>query len=204
MSVRIERQSQRALVLYLSNIGPKSIKAHVRTLNKTASKTKTEANQAIRGQVRLPAAYVKKNLKVRKASKNNLSAAVSTPSEGILLSRFSTDRLISGDKVSWIKPPPNPPRGIRVKVKPDSGTKVFDGHSEIKGKPFYMVLKKARRVAIAGRRVTPGPRGGKIKVFHGPSLSQVFTDVKDDLSEPMLQYQLEQFVKELEAIVRGY
>lgn len=204
MSVRIERQSLNNLRLYLASIGRESPKAHVRALNKTATKAKTESSQAIRQQVRLKAAYVKQRLKVRKANRNNLSAAISTPTRGLLISRFSTDSSISGDKVSWVKPPAEPPRGIRVKVKPTGGAKVFEGDSSIEGKPFYMVLKGSRRVAIAGRRVTPGPRGGKIKVFHGPSLSQVFTDVKDDLSEPMLQYQLEQFVKELEAIVRGY
>ena len=36
-------------------------------------------------------------------------------------------------------------------------------------------------IAIAGRRRTPGPRGGKIKVFYGPALSQVFTDVKNEV-----------------------
>ncbi len=79
------------------------------------------------------------------------------------------------------------------------------GGRKIKGKPFYMVLKNANgRVAIAGRRAEAGSGGGKIKVFYGPSLSQVFTDVKETVGEAMAVYQMQQFEKEIDAILRGY
>lgn len=204
MSARIERKSLNGLRLYLASIGRESPKAHARALNKTVTKARTESSKAIRKQVRLKASYVRERLKIRKASQKNLSAWIRTPARGLLLSRFSTDSSIANDSVSWIKPPPEPPRGIRVKVKPSGGAKVFQGDSSIKGKPFYMVLRSSNRVVIAGRRARPGKKGGKIKVFYGPSMSQVFTDVKDDISEPMLEYQLQQYVRELETIIRGY
>ena len=60
------------------------------------------------------------------------------------------------------------------------------------------------RVAIAGRRSKIVSDCGRIKVFDGPSLSQVFTDVKEDIAEPLALYQMQQFEKEIDAIIRGY
>ncbi len=51
-----------------------------------------------------------------KATRSRLSAAIKTPSRGLLLSRFSTDTLIAGDKVGWSRPPLVPKNGIRIKI----------------------------------------------------------------------------------------
>jgi hypothetical protein len=161
-------------------IGGNSNEATRVAINKTGPRIRTIASRNIREQVRLKAGYVNERLKFTRATRNELVGRIRTPSRGILLSRFSTDTQISGDKVSWIKPPPTPPRGIRVKVKPTGAAKVFGGHSDIDGQPFYLVLGNGR-IAIAGRRKVPGPRGGKFRVFYGPSLSQVYDDVKDDV-----------------------
>ena len=205
MQVEVDRSSVNGVKLLLAGLTTGVPKALARSLNKTVGKANTQSSAEIRKQVNLKAAYIKSKMQIFKASRSKLSAKISTESQGVLLSRFSTNSLIAGDKVSWLKPPPVPPRGIRVKVNPDGGTKLFGGSSEITGKPFYMVLPKlGGRVAIVGRRSTAGPRGGKIKVFYGPSLSQVFTDVKEDLADPLGQYQVEQFEKEIDAILRGY
>jgi GMP synthase (glutamine-hydrolysing) A subunit len=135
----------------------------------------------VREQVRLSASYVGDKLTVSKASRANLSAAIMTPSRGLLLSKFSTDALIAGEKVSWLKPPPVPPLGIRVKVKPDGAAKRVAGDSETTGQPFYLVLKNSGALGIAARRQSAGNRGGKLKVFHGPSLSQVFDEVRQEV-----------------------
>ena len=150
-------------------------------INKTAPKIRTRASSAIRSQVRLTAAYVRDRLTIRKAMRTNLTGAIQTPSRGLLLSRFSTDPLIAGDKVDWIKPPLVPAGGIKVKVKPDGEAKA------VGGKPFYMVLKNSRAIGIV-RRIGAGRRG--IEVLHGPSLSQVFNTVRDDvLPEATAEYQ---------------
>ena len=89
---------------------------------------------------------------------------------------------MSSEKISWFRPPEVPKRGIRVKVKPSGATKSVSGApGETKGKPFYLILPNSRRVAIAARRATPGPKGGNLKVFNAPSLSQVFNTVRDDV-----------------------
>lgn len=145
-------------------------------INKTAPKIKTLASRAIRDQVRLSASYVGERLTVRKATRSRLSGAIGTPSRGLLLSRFSTDSLIAGEKVGWIKPPLIPAGGIRLKVKPVGAT---SGAPGIGGnKPFYIVLNGGQNVGIAARTGTA--RQG-IKVFSGPSLSQVFNTVRGDV-----------------------
>jgi hypothetical protein len=148
-------------------------------INKTAPRVRTLASAAIRSQVRLTAGYVNDRLVVRRATAKKLSGAISTPSRGLLLSRFSTESLIAGDKVSWIKPPAIPARGIRVKVKPDGAPKEVRGDNETKGAPFYVVLNKGQNVGIAARLKNERKR---FKVFSGPSLSQVFDTVRDDVT----------------------
>jgi len=205
MQVEVDRSSLQEVRALLAKFSDGATRAHARSLNKTVTKARTESSQYIRKQVRLNAAYVKSLMTITKASQKKLQSKVSTPSRGLLLSRFSTDTSIAGDKVSWLKPPAIPTRGIRVKVKPTGGAKVFDGDSEIQGKPFYIVLPgTSGRVAIAGRRSRIGSKGGRIKVFYGPSLSQVFTDVKEEVGERMSLYQMQQFEKEIDAILRGF
>jgi hypothetical protein len=147
-------------------------------INKTAPKIRTAASRAIREQIRLKAAYVNERLVVAdpRATRRNLKASIRTPTRGLLMSRFSTDPQIADPSISWIKPPPVPPGGIKVKVKPTGSAKVFQGRG-IDGKPFYLVLKNSRAIGIAGRETGTG----KLKVFHGPSISQVFNDVRDDV-----------------------
>src|SRR5690554_1654365 len=204
MEAQVDRTSLQEVRALLAKFSDGARRAHARSLNKTVTKSRTESSKEVRKQVRLNAAYVKSLLTITKASERRLQAKISTPTRGLLMSRFSTDTSISGDKVGWLKPPSVPPRGIRVKVKPTGDAKVFGG-DEIVGKPFYMVLPGTTgRVAIVGRRAKIGSQGGQIKVFYGPSLSQVFTDVKDDIAEPLALYQMQQFEKEIDAILRGF
>lgn len=144
-------------------------------INKTSPKIRTAASAAIRTQVRLPAAYVKERMIIRKASRKNLTGAITTPSRGLLLSRFSTDPLIAGDKVGWIRPPLIPTGGIKIKIKPSGGTSGAPGLDG--NRPFYMLLNKGANVGIVARIGS----GRSVKVFAGPSLSQVFSTVRSDV-----------------------
>lgn len=145
-------------------------------INKAAPKVKTLASAAIRAQVRLSAAYVRDRLVVKKASRARLSGAIGTLWRALLLSHFSTDPLIAGDKVGWIRPPLIPAGGIKVKIKPSGAAKPAPSIGA--NKPFYIVLNGGQNVGIAARTGT----GRKpIKVFSGPSLSQVFNTVRADV-----------------------
>lgn len=202
-SAQIDKTSLNNVRLLLNGVSKEAPKILTRALNKTASKGRTESSKAIRKEVKLSAAYVNERLKVDKANYRSLTARVRTPSRGILLSRFSTNSQARNPDLRWIRAPDNPPRGIKVKVSPNGGAKLVTGGSGISGKPFYMVLKN-RNLAIAARRSSPGPKGGKIKVFSGPSLSQVFNTVKEDLEGPLAEYQEEQVVKQIDTILRGF
>lgn len=146
-------------------------------INKTAPKIRTLASKAIRTQVRLSASYVGERLLITKATRKKLTGAIATPSRGLLLSRFSTDPLIAGEKVGWIRPPLVPPGGIRIKIKPDGATKGAPGIGS--NKPFYMVLNSGANVGIMARDAA-----GKVQALYGPSLSQVFNTVRDDVLPP--------------------
>jgi hypothetical protein len=156
-------------------IGGNSADALRVAINKTAPKIKTLSSSEIRTQVRLSASYVGDKITITKATKQKLEGRIKTASRGLLLSKFSTDTQVAGEKVSWLLPPPMPPRGIKVKVKP-SGTTKSPGPTT-----FYMVLPISRALAIVKRKTTPGPRGGNIDVLYGPSISQVFSDVRQDV-----------------------
>lgn len=147
-------------------------------INKTSPKIRTLASVKIREQVRLSASYVKDKLTIRKATRKDLSGAIKTPSRGLLLTKFSTDATIASDGVRWLRPPPAPKSGIRVKVKPNGPVKVVS-NGAAGDKPFYLVLKNSRALGIARRN----SRARKdIEVLHGPSLSQVFNDVRGDVT----------------------
>lgn len=173
--VKVDEAAIADAVSLFEFVGGNSTDAVRIAINKAAPQVRTKASAAIRTQVRLKAGYVRDRLTIRRATRQNLNGAIRTPSRGLLLSKFSTDTRITSDKVSWLIPPDEPARGIRVKVKPEGPIKpLSDDH-------FYMVLPKSRALAIVRRRETPGPRGGKIKVLYGPSLSQVFNTVRDDV-----------------------
>ena len=181
-NVEFDKEQLAEVTALFEFIGGNAQDAQRVAINKAGPKIRTLASSQIRKQIRLKAGFVNKRLKFKKATRGNLSARIEAPSRGRLLSRFSTDSRIAGEKVSWIKPPPIPARGIRVKVKPGSSPKVVSGGGPgTTGKPFYMVIQGGR-LAIAARKSSPGPQGGKIDVLHGPSLSQVFTDVKEDVT----------------------
>lgn len=175
-----EEQLAEATALF-TFIGGNAEDAQRVAINKSGPKIRTLSSTQIRQQVRLKASYVNQRLKFVRATRGNLSARITAPSRGLLLTRFSSTASVASEKISWIKPPPVPARGIRVKVKPSGSPKIVRGAPGTVGKPFYMVLGNGR-LAIAARQAGQGPGGRKVNVLHGPSLSQVFKSVKDDVA----------------------
>lgn len=201
--VQVDKASLSNVRLLLKGVQSEAPKILSRALNKTVAKGRTDVSSAVRKEVNLSASYVRSRLKISKATYKNLQARVSTPSRGILLSRFSTQANIRSENISWIKAPPAPPRGIKVKVSAGVGAKTFGGDSNTVGRPFYIALSNGR-LGIAARRKTAGPKGGTVKVFHGPSLSQVFNNIIKDVSGPLAEYQEEQVSKQIDAVLRGF
>lgn len=169
-TVQVNEQQLAESRRLLAEIKDGAERALAAALNKTAAKAKTEANKAIRQQIRLSAAYVRERLKgpndtpANKAFFTRLQAKITAPQRGLLLSHFLHEGASGtlGQKV-------------RVKVKPGGS------YQEIKTRPgnigpsFLVRLRNSGQIGIAQRRRTPGPEGGIIDVLHGPSLSQVLT-----------------------------
>ena len=166
-------------------------KALTIAINKSAKQMKVRIARAISDSVRLKVTYVKERLEIVRASPRNMNGRVKTPKRGILASRYSTDSNINNpDKVTWLKPPPIPKRGIVVNVK--GKAKKFKGDTG--QTPFYMVFPN-RVLGIVAR--TSKERDSKIKAFYGPSLSQVFdTLMKTDRGKNLTEEASEIYTKQ--------
>lgn len=154
-------------------------------INKTLPIAKTKSASAIGEQVNLSASYIKGKLgKPIKATKYNLVGRIKPDQRGILLSRFE-----HGAKVSLIGGRLTPDKPIKVKVNKGAGQiKPVVGGKDIVGKPFYFRLKNAKdglSYGIGAFRKESGPRGGRFKAFYSTSVSQVFKNVKDDITPEM-------------------
>lgn len=181
-TVKVDEEAVKETTAYFEFIGGKTEDALRVALNKTTPKIRTASSRAIREQVRLSASFVGGRLVIKKATRASLNAAIKVPERGMLLARYAADASVSGDKVSWLKPPLVPKSGIKVKIKPAAGSKILKGRSDTAGnKPFYILLNKGKTLAIAARLTAAGQAGGKIKIFNGPSLSQVFSGVRKDV-----------------------
>jgi len=167
-------QTTDAVRIAINKAGPKV---------RSGSKVPTNVSKEIRSQIRISASYLnekgpdgKPRLNFKKATRSNLTGAIQTPSRGLLLSKFDWK-----PKVSLVGGLLTPDFPIRVRVKPGGPIKEVRGGSDVYGRPFYIKLKNSGAVGIGMWRVTSGAQGGRIKIFYGPSISQVFTDVKDTI-----------------------
>jgi hypothetical protein len=197
-----QKQVDEALSLF-KFIGGNASDAIRVAINKSGPPIRTESSKQIRSQVRLSASYInerdgsgRQRLSFTKATKSNLTGAIRTQSRGLLLSRFSTNPQIS--KATFVGQPPIPARGIKVKVKPSSGTKTMGREW------FYMRLKNSNAIGIARKRPKgqTGPKGGKYEVAYGPSLSQVFNDVRNDVLPKAAERYQEELGKAIAFLLR--
>lgn len=189
--VKVDEATLKEVISAFEFVGGNTRDALRIALNKCAPKTKTASSKEIRSQVRLSASYVGERLKITKATRSSLSAAIRAPDRGTLMTRYSTDSSVAlgHDQFRWLRPPSIPATGIQIKIKASGGAKYAPsfkgtktGADEVtKNRPFYMVLKKSNTLGIAARLVNPGPKGGRFKIFNSPSISQVFNTVRQDV-----------------------
>jgi hypothetical protein len=118
--VEVDSRSLNEALLYFQFLGGATDDAVRVAINKAGPKVRTKASQAIRGQVRLKAKYVKDRLEFKRASLSKLTGRITTPSRGLLLSRYSTSAQVAndGDKFKFFKPPPVPPRASGSRSSP--------------------------------------------------------------------------------------
>lgn len=204
MKVEIDKRSAQAVRIMLNGLGEQAPKIISRTLNKTATKGRTEGGRAIRKQANLSAAYVRERLKIKRANYRNLVARIQTPQRGLLLSYYlygvtginkDTGRATRGALLKYRKgyfSVANLDQPLKVKINPNEAPKKLG--------PEWFILPKLKNSNLPGlaRRVN-----GKLKL-HGPSISQIFDDVIVDLQEPLSDYMEEQMDKQIDTALRGY
>lgn len=143
-------------------------KGTVRAINKTATKVRTQSAKKIGQEVALKSGYIKSKLQITKATRNKEFAVISAAKRGILLSRFSNRQLTRKAKQGGKKN-----AGISVKV----GRK--KPRTKLRG-AFYIKLKGSGITGIAIRK--RGAKGrSNFKILHGPSVSQVWDNVKEEM-----------------------
>ncbi|MGM0517898.1 MAG: phage tail protein [Pseudomonadota bacterium] len=164
IKIKVDQAQIKSIYDDLAHIKNGAPRAMSRAINHTLGVTRTESSKEIRKQVKLKAGYVRDKLKIRKATVSQLQGAIQTPTRGTLLTRYPHRQYKKG--------------GIGVQVKPSGGKQKMPG-------AFFITFGNG--VQAIAYRTKSGPGLGRsegIKVLYGPSVSQVFTDVKDDLQAP--------------------
>lgn len=202
IAVEIDQAQVESVRARLAHIKNGAERALARALNRTASKAKTAASRAIRGQINLSAAYVRENLKgpangfAYKATAGRLEARLSTPKRGILLRNF-----VAGAIPSSAGKPPTP---IRVKVKAAGPTEILRSGFFIRTKTSGAITPAVANDVLRRFGMKQKLDSGPYTVLHGPSLSQVFASVKDDISGDMSALLAANFEKETEWLLNQY
>lgn len=164
IKIRVDLQSLNQVENDLAHIKNGSSRAMSRAINHTLGVTRTEASKEIRKQVKLKAGYVREKLRIKKATVSSLNGAIRTPTRGTLLTRYPHRQYKKG--------------GIGVQIKPTGGKKRMPG-------AFFIRFRNGIQGVAIRTQYGPGlGRSEGIKILYGPSTSQVFTDVKDDLQAP--------------------
>ncbi len=149
-------------------------------LNDTARKMRTAGSKAIRQQVNLKASYVNKHLRVsERARPKQLTAVISATKRPVLLSRYGAKQLTrkakhparsKGDPLRGISPG-RKAAGVSVKVKAQ--------RKKMRG---AFLVPGLRGSGVMGVAIRTGAGPNAIKVLHGPSVDQVWRDVREDIA----------------------
>lgn len=159
----------------LSDIKNGAERAITRALNSTAAKAKIEASKAIRAEVKLSASYVNGKITVTKATFDSPQSSISAERRGVLLTQFPYTILARG--------------GVSVRVSSSRGREKM---------PSAFVIPRLKNSGVPGialpkdiaNRYRKSHYTGRLPyvVLHAPSVSQVLTEVKDDISPDMDTY----------------
>lgn len=184
----------------LAHIKNGAKRALSRALNKTASKAKTVASRKIRDQINLTAAYVREKLKgpangfAYKATINKLDARISAPKRGVLLHEFANTGSARLGR---------PAQRISLKIKP-SGSAILASGFWVSTKTSGAITPAVRNEILSRLGMTGKLDSGPFTVLHGPSLSQVLTDVKDDIGADMSAVLAANLTHEMEWLLTKY
>lgn len=176
-------------------------KSAVTAINKAASQARSLARQGIAKQVNLTSYYINQHLKISSpATSSRLEAVISAEVRGVLLNRFDGLQVTTnvkhpsrsrGDRLRGI-PAGKKSRGATVQVKKHGSRKFLPA--------FYLPLKNGNGVNGMALAVRTGKGKKAIKVLSGPSVSQVFQTVKDDVSPEVQELVVNALLDEMELL----
>ncbi|MBS4154955.1 phage tail protein [Cobetia amphilecti] len=182
-------------------LAPKAAaKAAQLALNSAARRARTLGSAAIRQQVALSAGYVNDNLKVRTfATSTDLTTRIAANPRAVLLTRY-------GAKIRTVKAKGrrgltgDPARGIQagrkaagtkgVKIKTGGGTKRLAG-------AFWVRLAGSGQWAPV---VRTGDGRNDYRVLYGPSVLQVWSDVRSTVAPQAMQHAADEFIRQFDRL----
>lgn len=171
----------------LRNINNGFPRAFSRALNRTSVRAKTRGIQDIRLDVGLTTTYLRtviwssNDRFENKATFSNLQSKVSARRRGLRLFNFLRSQI-------WAQP-------IRTRVKPAGASHVWNN-------AFFLRLRSG---TLAGGSLGIFIRENReLKHLYGPSPSQVWTEVHQDIMPEMQDYLQEQLETEVNGVLRQY
>jgi len=181
MKAEINKNQLAETNLMLRGVKTNAPKIISRSINKTISKGRTLAAKKINKQTALKSKYIKSKLKDQKANFKNLKGRLFADKRGLLMINFVTGLDENGD--------------FLVKIK-------SRGKSKVLTNAFLTTINAGGKKvdAIATRH----PRTDKFKVLHGPSVSQIFADVRDEVDSELVEYYAVVTEKQIAAVLRGF
>lgn len=175
----------------LRSVDAESRSALSKAINAVADETHDLAVQKIMSQVALSASYVKSRLYIsQRASVDDPTAVISGRVRSTQLRRYQGKQLYVRAKM----PGKKRLAGTSVKVKAGGATKVLKHAWVMKLKYGDIDAKMGRTHGIVQRT---GSGRNDYRVLYGPSVDQVWNDVKDDV-RPLIEPRLAvEFLKQL-------
>ncbi|MGB5856499.1 MAG: phage tail protein [Oceanisphaera sp.] len=167
----------------LAELDANSTRALVRAVNYAAVKARTLGARLIRDEVKLPAAYVNARLKVdQRASATDPSAMISGRGRATQLSRFGAKQLTTKAKL----PGKRRLAGARVEVTP--------GRKKVLAGAWLMKQKGGN----TGLMVRTGPNRNDYKPLYGPSIDQLWRNIREQVAPEVSDLMLSEFIRQME------
>lgn len=181
----------------LEAVPNKVLRAAVAAVNKASDRARTAGKRGILEQINFPARYLDPSegrLVVRqKASKTNLEARVSARTRATSLARFARGNPTPGDR-----------RPIAVQVSAGGATRTMNRAFVIRLRAGTAALDTKSNLGLAIRTQNGEPPRGAYKpkrlgenlwLLYGPSVSQVWKSVRDDVSPETADFLEKEFLR---------
>ncbi len=177
MGMIIDRRNFRKAKDYLRGTVTAIEKAEYRAVNRVSQKTRTEASRQIRAEVRLKASYVNRHLWLyKKAKPGDPSAIITARRRPTRLARYGAKQLTKAAR----KARGDELRGISAGRK-QAGVSVSVGRNSGRKRMRKTFLVPLRTNGLMGVFERTGRAPDDIRHLYGPSVDQLFTNIRDQL-----------------------